>query len=219
MLTLALDASTYVGTVVLIRDQAVVAEREVAMRGERAERLMPAVAATMAASRKQPADLTAIACGGGPGSFTSLRIAASIAKGMAIALGIPLFVAPSPLLIVTGADSVLAAGTYLAMLDAMRGEVFAQEIRLGGDGHVDHFSAPFRARRDDAVRRAGEIGAIRIGPTEEPIVSPHARGFAQLIRDGVAAVVDAQAWEPEYGRKAEAQVRWEALHGRPLEGA
>ena len=24
-------------------------------------------------------------------------------------------------------------------------------------------------------------------------------------------------WEPDYGRKAEAQVRWEAAHGRELE--
>jgi tRNA threonylcarbamoyladenosine biosynthesis protein TsaB len=28
--------------------------------------------------------------------------------------------------------------------------------------------------------------------------------------------VDLASWEPEYGRLAEAQVRWEAAHGRPL---
>jgi tRNA threonylcarbamoyladenosine biosynthesis protein TsaB len=30
--------------------------------------------------------------------------------------------------------------------------------------------------------------------------------------------VDLASWEPDYGRLAEAQVRWEAAHGRPLEG-
>jgi tRNA threonylcarbamoyladenosine biosynthesis protein TsaB len=110
MLVLALDASTHVGTVALVRDDSVVAERAIAMRGERAERLMPAVADTMAAARVQPRDLDALACGGGPGSFTSLRIAASIAKGMAAALSIPLLVTPSPLLIAAGADTVLACG-------------------------------------------------------------------------------------------------------------
>jgi tRNA threonylcarbamoyladenosine biosynthesis protein TsaB len=28
--------------------------------------------------------------------------------------------------------------------------------------------------------------------------------------------VDLAGWEPDYGRLAEAQVRWEAVHGRPL---
>jgi len=28
--------------------------------------------------------------------------------------------------------------------------------------------------------------------------------------------VDLASWEPDYGRLAEAQVRWEAAHGRPL---
>jgi tRNA threonylcarbamoyladenosine biosynthesis protein TsaB len=30
--------------------------------------------------------------------------------------------------------------------------------------------------------------------------------------------VDLASWEPSYGRLAEAQVRWEAAHGRPLQG-
>jgi hypothetical protein len=30
--------------------------------------------------------------------------------------------------------------------------------------------------------------------------------------------VDIASWEPEYGRLAEAQVRWERAHGMPLPG-
>jgi tRNA threonylcarbamoyladenosine biosynthesis protein TsaB len=219
MLVLALDASTYVGTVALVRDDSVVAERAIGMRGERAERLMPAVADTMAAARVQPRDLDALACGGGPGSFTSLRIAASIAKGMAAALSIPLLVAPSPLLIAAGADAVLASGPYLALLDAMRGEVFAQELELGRDGRIERVGDAFRVTREQATDRARSSGARLIGPIEEPSHMPHARGFAAIVRDGIGREVDARSWEPEYGRKAEAQVRWEVAHGRPLEGA
>ena len=29
--------------------------------------------------------------------------------------------------------------------------------------------------------------------------------------------VDLASWEPAYGRLAEAQVKWEAAHGRPLQ--
>ena len=31
------------------------------------------------------------------------------------------------------------------------------------------------------------------------------------------AGVDIERWEPAYGRLAEAQVKWEAAHGRPLQ--
>jgi tRNA threonylcarbamoyladenosine biosynthesis protein TsaB len=40
-----------------------------------------------------------------------------------------------------------------------------------------------------------------------------------LMRCGVAKQVSSSEWEPEYGRLAEAQVRWEAAHGRPLPNA
>ena len=40
-----------------------------------------------------------------------------------------------------------------------------------------------------------------------------------LAAHGVAAgPVSLDAWEPAYGRVAEAQARWEAAHGRPLPG-
>jgi hypothetical protein len=47
-------------------------------------------------------------------------------------------------------------------------------------------------------------------------MAPHARGFARLIASGIAAEVEMTTWEPTYGRKAEAQVKWEAAHGREL---
>jgi tRNA threonylcarbamoyladenosine biosynthesis protein TsaB len=37
-----------------------------------------------------------------------------------------------------------------------------------------------------------------------------------LIGQGIAKPVELTTWEPQYGRKAEAQVRWEAAHGREL---
>jgi tRNA A37 threonylcarbamoyladenosine modification protein TsaB len=47
VITLSIDASTYVGTVAVLRDRALVAEGEAMMRGEEEERLMPAVVATL----------------------------------------------------------------------------------------------------------------------------------------------------------------------------
>ena len=66
--------------------------------------------------------------------------------------------------------------------------------------------------------RAAELGAHAVGPGQpERSVEPHARGAVRLARliDGTPAA-DLAGWEPAYGRLAEAQVRWEAEHGRPL---
>jgi tRNA threonylcarbamoyladenosine biosynthesis protein TsaB len=213
---LALDASTYAGTVALLRDDAVVGERSAAMRGEREERLMPAVEALLAASGTGRGDLSAIACGGGPGSFTSLRIAASLAKGLAVGLDIPLLVAPSPLLIVAGAVPPLPAGHYLAVADAMRGDLFGMDVVLDAGGRPAVRGGPWLARRSDVERYASASGAMLVGPDADPERPPHARGMGVLRAAGLAVPVDRAAWEPEYGRKAEAQVRWERVHGRPL---
>ena len=73
-----------------------------------------------------------------------------------------------------------------------------------------------RTSRADLEGHAAERSARIIGPAETPPLSPHARGFARLIELGLAKAVEMTTWEPNYGRKAEAQVRWEATHGREL---
>lgn len=211
--TVALDASTYVGSVAVLRGDRLLAERTVAMRGEREERLMPAVAEALRDAGIAPDDVGRVVCGAGPGSFTSLRIAASIAKGLATGSGAALFAAPSLALVVAGASPALADGRYVVAMDGARGEWFAARADVGGglvscgDARlVDAATLADWARVDDA--------AI-VGPAPaHGGVSPHARGVAALEPPLVR--VDLAAWEPDYGRLAEAQVKWEAQHGRPL---
>jgi tRNA threonylcarbamoyladenosine biosynthesis protein TsaB len=216
-LNLALDAATYAGSVAVLRGDAVLAERDVAMRGEHAERMMPAVADALAAAGASPSDLLRVVCGTGPGSFTSLRIAASIAKGIASARGIPLFEVPSLALIVAG--NALPPGRYLAVLDAMRGDAFVAGYEWSATGLSE--IAPFALVARSAVDvMAQALGARLAGPAETPPAPPHARGVARLGNWlAAAAPVDLATWEPHYGRMAEAQARWEKEHGRPLTGA
>ena len=87
--TLALEGATYEGSVALIRDSEVVAERTLraevggSPRAGRGERLMPAVAECFVEAGVGRAEIARIVCGAGPGSFTSLRVAGSVAKGLA----------------------------------------------------------------------------------------------------------------------------------------
>lgn len=181
---------------------------------------MPAVRDALSRAGAGPADVAEVVCGAGPGSFTSLRIAASIVKGLATGRSVPMLAVSSLWLVAAGARPALAAGDYLAVLDAMRGEWFGAAITVGADGRVvagEAWSLFPVAALDEQVRG----GAAVIGPGPWGGVSPHARGVALLDRSGAAAArlrVDLDRWEPDYGRKAEAQVRWEATHGRPLAG-
>ena len=215
-LMLAVDASTYSGSAALSRGGAIVAECTVAMRGEREERLMPAIAAMFADAGEEVSSLDGIVCGAGPGSFTSLRIAASIAKGLAVSLGKPLYSVSSLLLIVTGHVPALPAGRYAIVLDAMRGDVYAATAELADGGEARLVSATEVIPAAAAAEYAEKSGAIPIGPSVGSGALPHARGAARIVAAGGASRVDVDLWEPDYGRLAEAQVRWEAAHGRAL---
>lgn len=177
---------------------------------------MPAVADLLAQHGMSISQVGAVACGAGPGSFTSLRIAASIAKGLAVARAVPLFVTPSTLLVVAGANPALRPGRYVAALDAMRGDFFCLEVEVDESGRLTP-GRSWRSTRSDLESVASGGVATIVGPGEALASEPKAGGFAPLIAQGIARPVDVVAWEPDYGRKAEAQVRWEAAHGRQLD--
>ena len=222
-LVLALDAATATGTAALLLGEVVRAECEVAMRGEDEERLMPAVAGMMADAGVGVSDLAAIVCGEGPGSFTSLRIAASIAKGLSLSAGIPLYAVSSLALIVAGASRTLAPGRYLAALDAMRGDLFVSEVILHRSESVELVGGAVLMSAAAAAERARASGVPLVGPGGAIVERPRARGAGRVMGALPGAAWGAEpvhlsAWEPAYGRLAEAQVKWEATHGRPLSG-
>ena len=213
-LTLALDASTYVGTVAVLRGNDVLSEGEAQMRGDREERLMPAVAKALAMANVGAADLDRVVCGGGPGSFTSLRIAASIAKGIALAEELPLTAVSSLALIVAARRR--SAGRYLAVLDAMRGDVHASVVEVGADGDVIGAAPAILIPAAEVDVLAATEHALVVGAGRHAEDAPHARGVARLAGLLEEGLVSIQQWEPNYGRLAEAQVKWEAAHGRAL---
>ncbi|OYV72704.1 MAG: tRNA (adenosine(37)-N6)-threonylcarbamoyltransferase complex dimerization subunit type 1 TsaB, partial [Gemmatimonadetes bacterium 21-71-4] len=194
MITLALDASTYVGTVAVIRDGRVVAEGETAMRGRDVERLMPAVEVALDAAGVTAARVERVVCGDGPGSFTSLRIAASIAKGLAMGNGAVLMRVSSLALIPAGAPA-LGPGRYVAVLDALRGEAYFQRLLVEAGGDVVPEHEGLLRPVDSVARVAEDIGARVVGPAavldllpgipregarSALDLAPHARGVVRL---------------------------------------
>ena len=218
MITLALDASTYRGTVAIIDESRVVVDCEAPMRGRDAEHLMPAVDRALRAAALTVTGVSRIVCGAGPGSFTSLRIAASIAKGIAIGRGIPVY-AVSSLALIVGAnvkDGPRGERRYLAVLDALRGESYVAMFEHDA-GEVRPRGGMRRIPTDSVLAMAAAEDARAVGPELADTWLPHARGAALLwptiLADGP---IELSSWEPLYGRVAEAQAKWEATHGRAL---
>ncbi|HZK78155.1 MAG TPA: tRNA (adenosine(37)-N6)-threonylcarbamoyltransferase complex dimerization subunit type 1 TsaB [Gemmatimonadaceae bacterium] len=218
--SLALDGSTYAGTVAVISGHGVVAARSlpdsgIPARGQRGEEFMPMVVECLAETGIAVSDVERVICGAGPGSFTSLRIAASIAKGIAAGVGCPLFAVSSLLLIPTGSGA--DRGRYLAVLPAMRGESFVLETAVDESGSVSTDGVVRLIPTSNVEEVAAQSGLVPLGPGFGSDAKPHARGVARMLQQIVAAgECDLNTWEPAYGRLAEAQVKWEAAHGRPL---
>ena len=179
---------------------------------------MPAIAECLAEAGVERREIARVVCGSGPGSFTSLRVAGSVGKGLASGLGVPLYAVSSLLLTVSGAKPPLPQGEYLSALDAMRGEFYAARIAIRPNEPPQQLEPPriiSAQRLADLATTGGHIQII--GPSQALDAHPHARGVAPVLDAIVSGgPVNLAAWEPDYGRLAEAQVKWEAAHGRPL---
>jgi tRNA threonylcarbamoyladenosine biosynthesis protein TsaB len=119
---LIVDASSSLCSVALLRPEGVIAVHEHQPR-KHAQRLLPMVDELLQSSGVSRDQLTAVAYGRGPGSFTGIRIAASVTQGIAMALDLP--VAGISTLQALAQKTLKSSGEQcIAVLDAHMGEVF-----------------------------------------------------------------------------------------------
>lgn len=89
------SASSDPSLAVAERDGSLVASDAWEGEGRQASELLPHLLVLLARAGRELAGTTAIAVGIGPGSFTGLRVSMSLAKGLALALDLPLVGVPS----------------------------------------------------------------------------------------------------------------------------
>ncbi len=148
-LLLALDSSTAVASLALYDGERVLAESTWLAGREHSTQLLQEVDRALARLRRQPGDLTGLVVARGPGSFTGVRVALSVAKGMAAGLGVPIWGVSALDVLARGA--ALAPDPVWAALEAGRGRLAVARYEAGRcvwaprNASVEDFAALVRA--------------------------------------------------------------------------
>ena len=101
------------------------------------ERVLPMVDELLAAASVSMSDLDAIAFSQGPGAFTGVRVAVSIAQGLAFAVDVPLIGISTLACTAQAAVNRHGPGLWLVAQDARMGEVY-----MAGYNFADAAAAP-----------------------------------------------------------------------------
>ncbi len=123
MKLLAFDTSTEVMSIA-VQHGAQVFTHTGAGAAQASSTLIPAIQALMAQAGLQFGQLDAIVFGRGPGSFTGLRTACSVAQGLAFASGVPVLPVDTLHALAQEAHHATAASRICATLDARMGEMY-----------------------------------------------------------------------------------------------
>lgn len=231
---LAIDTATAIATVAAGEPPEVRSASILEGPRTHAAGIVEVVDRTLMAAGIAVADLRGIVVSDGPGSFTGLRIGWAAAKGLAQEREIPLHAIPALAAAAASAAAVLGPVPIAACFDALRGQVFGAVYRVHLE-RLDVIVAPavwtpeaLIAATPERPRAAVGDGAMRYAAAMEQWVGtrpldlrslrPTAQSLLALAAlTGVGRrIEEPETAEPEYGRPAEAQARWEARHGRPL---
>ena len=162
MLILALDTSSSALSVAVLENEKVLACHEQIMDRGQGEALVPIIAQVLGCAQKKPTDINGVAVAVGPGSFTGVRVGLSTARGIGLALNVPVYGVTN-----FEASAYDMAVPVIVTLDTKRGDYFTQSFdengHLVGDAKTQSDTdvkqcLPFTAICDGAEKLSQEIG-------------------------------------------------------------
>jgi tRNA threonylcarbamoyladenosine biosynthesis protein TsaB len=120
---LAIETATATCSAALAIDGEIQERHALAPR-QHAALILPMIESLLVEADLKPGQLDAIAFGRGPGSFTGVRIAASVVQGIALGAGLPVIAVSTLAALAAGAVRETGAQGILAALDARMEEVY-----------------------------------------------------------------------------------------------
>ena len=194
-----LDAAT--------RTVAPLAAREIPAHRASNTKLLSAIDGLMLETGVSRAQIACIACGRGPGSFTGVRICMATAKGIAMALEVPLVGVSTPDAVAWKLWADGARGEVAVVADAMRKEVYPVRYAMS-DGGIERLNV-------DVVMKAAD-GVAFIG-TPDLIAGDGLAKYAELYAS-VAPLAGESQWTPTgEGLLSALQAAWRADEVDPLD--
>jgi tRNA threonylcarbamoyladenosine biosynthesis protein TsaB len=230
MKLLALDTASARCSVALWQD-GVLLRHSVDTARDHARLILPMIHALLGEAGLGLQQLDGIAFGRGPGSFTGLRIAASVTQGLAAGVDLPVLPVSDLRALAAqalAAGQLPAGGVVLGCMDARMGEVYwgafqAQPQLQPEAGFPERVGAPEslpQELRGLVIRAAGRglgtypgiAGFLGLDeaaclPMAEPDAGDIARLAAADLAAGAAAWVDASAAQPVYLRDKVAKMQ------------
>lgn len=211
---LAIDTSTEYASVALTVEGKIYAKEQGAMRSH-ARLILPIIEQLLADASMSMGQLDAIVYGQGPGSFTGLRIACSVAKGLAYAHDLPLYPVSSLAAI---ADEVLhqhehlANSKVLAVIDARMNQLYWACFNQKGEEPVEQVfhAADLVVESTEAPLILAGVGyetylpqftaALKARISQSFTIYPKAEAMLRLVLRGEIKTVSAMNALPRYIR-------------------
>ncbi len=190
---LALDTATLTASAAVVTADGDVLASIAGDPATHSDRVLALCAEVLTRAGIAAAELDAIAVGAGPGSFTGLRIGLATGKGLAYAIGKPLWLASSLAALAWDLGALVPDDELLVpILDARRGELYAGFYRRRG--------ATLVAIGPERVLPPGDLAAA---------IASHATGPAHLAGDALTVHAAALATLPA------TIVRWPSAPATP----
>lgn len=130
MKILGIESAALAASVAIIDEDVTIAEYTTNFKKTHSETLLPMLDEIVKMTGISLKDISAIAVSGGPGSFTGLRIGAASAKGLGLALDLPLIHVPT---LAAMALNIYSTDAFIVpLMDARRNQVYSGIYKNSG---------------------------------------------------------------------------------------
>jgi N6-L-threonylcarbamoyladenine synthase len=191
-----------------------------------AEHLIPQIDAVLGQAGLKPADLGRVVAVVGPGSFTGIRAGLAAARGLGLALNIPVVGVTTLEALAAEARDLMPGRAVVAVLDARRDEVYAQSFAVDGaplspPALLTRAAAADLAARHDAVLIGSGAALVAEHLPDAQIAGPQPQAsIATVLAIGATRAIPDRPPGPLYIRGADAKVPQNAaIARRPTEEA